>query len=97
MMVHFRKRLNLEIIGRINEQIVKRSIESKQEGQESQEKEKEKEEEPPNQGKLLLDATVAPADIRYPTDFNLLNQARVVTEKIVDSTKCCVADQTLTI
>jgi hypothetical protein len=105
MMVHFRKRLNLEIIGRINEQIVKRSIESKQEGQESQgqgqeeekEKEKEKEEEPPNQGKLLLDATVAPADIRYPTDINLLNQARVVTEKIVDSTKCCVADQTLTI
>jgi hypothetical protein len=95
--------LNLEIIGRINEQIVKRSIESKQEGQESQgqgqeeEKEKEKEEEPPNQGKLLLDATVAPADIRYPTDINLLNQARVVTEKIVDSTKCCVADQTLTI
>ena len=89
MMVHFRKRLNLEIIGRINEQIVKRSIESKQEGQESQgqgqEEEKEKEEEPPNQGKLLLDATVAPADIRYPTDINLLNQARVVTEKIVDA------------
>ncbi len=30
----------------------------------------------PNQGKLILDATVAPQAIRYPTDLNLLNEAR---------------------
>ncbi len=29
----------------------------------------------PNQGKLLLDATCAPADIAYPTDLSLLNEA----------------------
>jgi hypothetical protein len=29
-----------------------------------------------NQGKLLLDATCAPADISYPTDLSLLNEAR---------------------
>src|SRR5690606_40867946 len=29
-----------------------------------------------NQGKLLLDATCAPADIAYPTDFRLLDEAR---------------------
>ena len=37
-----------------------------------------------NQGKLLVDATCAPADISYPTDLGLLNLARVHTEKIID-------------
>jgi len=39
---------------------------------------------PKNQGKLILDATCAPADISYPTDLKLLNQARVHSEKIID-------------
>ena len=43
-----------------------------------------KEEESVNRGKLILDATCAPADIRYPTDLGLLNQARKQTEKIID-------------
>src|SRR4028119_197296 len=37
-----------------------------------------------NQGKLIVDATSAPADISYPTDLGLLNRARVHTEKIID-------------
>ena len=37
-----------------------------------------------NQGKLIIDATCAPADISYPTDLGLLNRARVHTEKIID-------------
>ena len=32
----------------------------------------------------MLDATCCPGDITYPTDLNLLNQARVITEKILD-------------
>ena len=32
-----------------------------------------------NQGKLIIDATCAPADISYPTDLNLLNNARIKT------------------
>ena len=40
--------------------------------------------ESPNQGKLIIDATCAPADISYPTDLGLLNLARVHTEKIRD-------------
>lgn len=39
---------------------------------------------PPNRGQLLLDATVAPADIHYPTDLHLLNQARASSERILD-------------
>lgn len=37
-----------------------------------------------NQGRLILDATCAPGDIRYPTDLGLLNQARKQTGKIID-------------
>ena len=38
-----------------------------------------------HQGKLILDATVAPQAIRYPTDLSLLNEAREVTERIIDT------------
>ncbi len=34
---------------------------------------------------MLLDATVAPADIRYPTDIKLLNEARQQTEIAIDA------------
>lgn len=33
---------------------------------------------------MVLDATCAPGDISYPTDLELLNQARKQTEKIID-------------
>jgi len=39
---------------------------------------------PANQGKLILDATCAPADIHYPTDVSLLNEARVKLDDIID-------------
>jgi hypothetical protein len=39
---------------------------------------------PKNKGKLILEATCAPADIRYPTDISLLNEARENTEEIMD-------------
>jgi len=42
------------------------------------------EEEPTHQGKLILDATVAPQAIRYPTDLSLLNEARQFSEQIID-------------
>ena len=37
-----------------------------------------------NRGKLLLDATVAEQAIRYPTDLSLLNEAREISEKLID-------------
>jgi hypothetical protein len=43
-----------------------------------------------NKGTMIVDATVAPADIRYPTDLSLLNECRENTEKIIDD----VWDQT---
>ena len=38
----------------------------------------------PNRGKLIVDATCAPADIRYPTDVSLLNEAREKTDELID-------------
>ena len=37
-----------------------------------------------HQGMLILDATVAPADIKYPSDLDLLNTAREKSEQLID-------------
>lgn len=39
---------------------------------------------PENKGHLIVDATVAPADIKYPTDLDLLNEARQKSERLID-------------
>ncbi len=36
------------------------------------------------QGSLLMDATACPQDIAYPTDLNLLNDAREKSEELID-------------
>jgi len=87
MLVHFRQRISLDLFNRVNKRIamkgeemlnsseeVKIEAEVKAESSESQ-----------NQGKLILDATCAPADIHYPTDLEILNEAREKTEEIIDS------------
>ncbi len=40
--------------------------------------------EPIPSGKLLMDATVTPADITYPTDLKLLNETREKLEHVID-------------
>lgn len=97
MMVHFRKRLSDEIINEINERIVKESIDrSRKEsggggdpktdagtsGETPDNISKDKLED--NNGVLMVDASVAPADIAYPTDLKLLNDAREKLEKMID-------------
>jgi hypothetical protein len=37
-----------------------------------------------NKGDLIVDATACPQDISYPTDLNLLNDAREQSEKLID-------------
>jgi hypothetical protein len=76
MMVHFRKRLGMEDLNWVQERIAQRS-------QNKHEQPKDKDP-PANRGKLIVDATVAPVDIKYPTDVNLLNEAREKTERIID-------------
>ncbi len=105
MFVHFRKRLEAEVICEINEEIVKAGLEMKRLQAEAKLKGKKRtpvsqnsgnvggsgpsaqheSEQKSNRGKLMLDATCAPADIRYPTDLNLLNEAREKAEKVIDT------------
>lgn len=80
MMTHFRKRITAEIMQEINEKISKVK----------ENKNKDNDSDDPddkngyNKGKLIVDATCAPSDIRFPTDISLLNEAREKTEKIID-------------
>jgi hypothetical protein len=72
MFVHFRQRIGVNLVNKINEKMVKEQTEVPGVGVEKNSSEIS---EPKNQGKLILDATCAPADIKYPTDLGLLNQA----------------------
>lgn len=88
LLTYFRKRLLREVVMSLNDKII-----------ESARKSSSPEEDPPpdgggvppensseeeNSGTILLDATCAPADIRYPTDLNLVNEARELTETVID-------------
>ena len=82
MMVHFRQRIGDELIGEINQAMVKKAQEISNES--TSQKLEEGEKKISNRGKLLIDATVAPADVKYPTDVDLLDAVRKDTEKIID-------------
>ena len=80
MMVYFRKRFTLEDLTHFQEELKGRldAIEKKDREYEGSGGGGG------NRGKLLVDATVTPADIRFPTDMSLLNEAREKTEAVID-------------
>ena len=99
MMVYFRKRLPEAIVNDCNERIVRhglkviRSADPQGPGDDDgsggstspADQPKPSSQKQPNQGSLLIDATCAPVDIRHPTDLSLLNEAREVTEILIDA------------
>lgn len=95
-LVLFRKRLKMDVIMEANEYMLdafkeKDASDKKDDdhtnppsGSESDEqKAKPEQKEPENKGTLILDATCAPSNIRYPQDFSLLNEAREKLETII--------------
>ena len=82
MFVYFRQRIGVNLVKKINEKMVKNQTQVQ--GEEVEKKSSDLSE-PNNKVKLILDATCAPADLKYPTDLGLLNQAREHTEKIIDA------------
>jgi transposase, IS5 family len=84
LFVELRKRLGLEEINAINENIlaVKRKLDSKKST--SKEDNDKEAKDPTHKGSLLIDATACPQDIAYPTDLNLLNDAREKSEELLD-------------
>nr|WP_226883633.1 IS5 family transposase [Allocoleopsis franciscana] len=86
LLVRFRERINVDLVNQINQRMVKKiQEETEEESKKKAHSQKQETRESPNQGKLILDATCAPGDISYPNDLGLLNQARVKTEKIIDT------------
>lgn len=80
LMVYFRKRLTPEILGEINELII-----SKAEVKTESDSDNDSKPNPPsNGGTMIVDATCAPSQIKYPQDTELLNEAREITEQVVD-------------
>ena len=82
LMVYFRKRLTQEVLGEINEMILRDAKE-----RQAKEEEDDDSENTPgggNSGTMIVDATCAPSHIRYPQDVSLLNEARENAERLLD-------------
>ena len=89
MMTHFRKRFGQEVLADINDRIVagamgRPAAPSGEPSDSDDEDQPSNDAMPTNRGKLLVDATCTPADITYPTDLKLLNDARQKSEEMID-------------
>ena len=80
LMVYFRKRLTPEVLGEINEMILRDAAKA-------EDKEDDNDDDDDGSGNsetLMIDATCAPSNIRYPQGVSLLNEARENAEKLLD-------------
>lgn len=84
LLVEFRKRLTDEILGEINELILQYNHPADP-GAGTCGATPEEPKECGNCGTIILDATCAPQNVEYPQDINLLNEARELLEKMVDT------------
>ena len=84
MLTHFRKRFSQKSLEKINESIALAAKKMETTEEAAEEPPKSDQDDTAAKGKLIVDATCTPADIKYPTDLNLLNEAREKTEDIID-------------
>ena len=93
VITRFRKRVTTEMLSEINDIIIGRKKadggpeKPPKEGSSSGEGDpfRETGDEGGSEGTLILDATCAPQNIRYPTDMSLLNEAREKLEEMIDT------------
>ena len=98
MMVHFRKRFPVNFVSKVNEYLCtgkwpegSRNVDRNDDNNGSDDNSNNNAGNAPeatpdsddNQGSLIIDATVAPANIKYPTDIDLLNKSREHLEKAI--------------
>jgi len=100
-LTRFRKRVTPEMLSEINDIIIGRKKEGEDcggsngpsdeqappgdGGEQTPPRGEGPDDEPENEGTLILDATCAPQNIRYPTDISLLNEAREKLEEMIDA------------
>jgi hypothetical protein len=78
LMVEFRKRFSDDVIREINEKLFKPAPAPKNNDDDETPP-------PPNNGTMILDLTCTPANIQYPQDLGLCNEAREKTEAMVET------------
>ena len=89
LLVEFRKRLSEDVLNEINEMII--AFNAQQDDDESndgsgdagQSDQQDSATDSENAGTLILDATCAPQNIKYPQDVELLNEAREKLENMI--------------
>lgn len=81
LFVEFRKRLGLEQINAINDRLVKLKERMSKDDDTT---DAEGGDTTTHNGSLIIDATACPQDIAYPTDLNILNDAREKSEELLD-------------
>ena len=87
LMVYFRKRLTPEVLGEINEIIVRDTKDRQAKETKSKDDDEDSDNHPGaggNSGTMIVDATCAPSNIHYPQDVSLINEARENAEKLLD-------------
>jgi len=88
LLVHIRKRIDLNIFESLTDELIRKGLNTKQ-APAKESKDDDNDEPTPsggtkNKGKLQLDATVADAQIKFPTDLDLLSDSRVKAEDLID-------------
>lgn len=81
LMTHFRKRFKHTDLAALQEDLLRRHLEQERKQNDDDD---DQDGGTANKGKLIVDATCAPADIAYPTDIGLLNDAREKSEQLID-------------
>lgn len=92
LFVDFRKRLGMESINSINEKIAELKANLSSQSNVVSENDNEPTDsnnfsgpsEVQNKGRIIFDATACPQDIAYPTDLDLLSDARQKSEQLID-------------
>ncbi len=96
LLVSIRKRIDLDVFESLTDDLIRKGLKlkagAKQEEADTVTKDDEDEDgddhdddpHPGNKGKLQMDATVCDADIKYPTDLDLLNEGRQKAEELID-------------
>ena len=92
MMTRFRQRITPEMLAWVNDQIIGRKAEQDRNddqnggtGDQADENKGGESTAEENHGTMILDATCAPQNIRFPTDASLLNEAREKAEEVIDT------------
>ena len=110
LMVYFRKRLTAEVLGEFNKMILVQSkvtpvpepvetpIEKKNDdqGDTNEPDDHDKPDPPANGGTMIVHATYAPSQIRFPQDTALLNEARENAKAIIDTLHIPTSQKPLT-